>query len=131
MTNYQQSANPNATNSELDAKVIVKQPKLNSFQLDEVVEQYAELVLDRMDMKDLEQYVYDSLSDYYGKMSQTELREHIIEMENSGDPTDNLFDELAENVTITDLMKEKDSDEDTRSFGMQTFIPGFHDYTNI
>ena len=125
MTNYQQSANPNATNSELDAKVIVKQPKLNSFQLDEVVEQYAELVLDRMDMKDLEQYVYDSLSDYYGKMSQTELREHIIEMENSGDPTDNLFDELAENVTITDLMKEKDSDENNS--GMQTFIPGFHD----
>jgi len=125
MTNYQQSANPNATNSELDAKVIVKQPKLNSFQLDEVVEQYAELVLDRMDMKDLEQYVYDSLQDYYGKMTQTELREHIIEMENSGDPTDNLFDELAENVTIRDLMKEKDSDEDNTC--MQTFIPGFHD----
>ena len=125
MAIYSQNANPNATNSELDAKVIVKQPKLNSFQLDEVVAQYAELVLDRMDMKDLEQYVYDSLSDYYGKMSQTELREHIIEMENSGDPTDNLFDELVENVTITELMKEKDSDEDTS--GMQTFIPGFHD----
>ena len=125
MAIYSQNANPNATNSELDAKVIVKQPKLNSFQLDEVVEQYAELVLDRMDMKDLEQYVYDSLSDYYGKMSQTELREHIIEMENSGDPTDNLFDELVENVTITELMKEKDSDEDNTC--MQTFIPGFHD----
>ena len=125
MAIYSQNANPNATNSELDAKVIVKQPNLNSFQLDEVVEQYAELVLDRMDMKDLEQYVYDSLSDYYGKMSQTELREHIIEMENSGDPTDNLFDELVENVTITELMKEKDSDEDNTC--MQTFIPGFHD----
>ena len=125
MTNYQQTANPNATNSELDAKVIVKVPDLNSLQLDEVREQYAEIVLDRMDYKDLEQYVYDSLSDYYGKMTQTELREHIVEMENSGDPTDNLFDELAENVTITDLMKEKDSDEDNS--GMQTFIPGFHD----
>ena len=125
MAIYSQNANPNATNSELDAKVIVKQPKLNSFQLDEVVEQYAVLVLDRMDMKDLEQYVYDSLSDYYGKMTQTELREHIIEMENSGDPTDNLYDELAENVTIRDLMKEKDSDEDNTC--MQTFIPGFHD----
>ena len=98
---------------------------LTDLQFDGVVEQYAEIVLERMDYKDLEQYVYDSLSDYYGKMSQTELREHIIEMENSGDPTDNLFDELAENVTITDLMKEKDSDEDTS--GMQTFIPGFHD----
>ena len=109
MAIYSQKANPNATNSELDAKVIVKHPNLSSLQLDEV----------------REQYVYDSLSDYYGKMSQTELREHIIEMENSGDPTDNLFDELVENVTITELMKEKDSDEDTS--GMQTFIPGFHD----
>ena len=99
--------------------------KLNSFELDDIVEQYSEICLDRMDYQQLEQYVYDSLIDYYGKMSQTELREHIIEMENSGDPTDNLFDELAENVTITDLMKEKDSDEDTS--GMQTFIPGFHD----
>ena len=39
-------------------------------------------------------------------MSQTELRDHIIELENSGDPTDNLFDELAENVTLSELMKE-------------------------
>ena len=125
MTNYQQSANPNATNSELDAKVIVKQPKLNSFQFDGVVEQYAEIVLDRMDYQALEQYVYDSLTDYYGKMTQTELREHINEMEDDLGNEDNMFDELVENVTITELMKEKDSDEDNS--GMQTFIPGFHD----
>ena len=125
MTNYQQSANPNATNSELDAKVIVKQPKLNSFQFDGVVEQYAEIVLDRMDYQALEQYVYDSLTDYYGKMTQTELREHINEMEDDLGNEDNMFDELVENVTIRDLMKEKDSDEDNTC--MQTFIPGFHD----
>ena len=51
-----------------------------------------------MDYQQLEQYVYDSLIDYYGKMSQTELRDHIIEMENSGCPDDNLFDELVDNV---------------------------------
>ena len=44
--------------------------KLTSAQFDDVVEQYAEIVLDRMDYKDLEQYVYDSLTDYYGKMSE-------------------------------------------------------------
>ena len=125
MAIYSQKANPNATNSELDAKVIVKHPNLTSLQLDEVRDQYAEIVLDRMDYQALEQYVYDSLTDYYGKMTQTELREHIIEMENSGDPTDNLYDELAENVTIRDLMKDKDSDEDNTC--MQTYIPGFHD----
>ena len=98
---------------------------LTNAQRDELIEQYVELVVDSMDHKSLEQYVYDSLQDYYGKMTQTELREHIIEMENSGDPTDNLYDELAENVTIRDLMKDKDSDEDNTC--MQTFIPGFHD----
>ena len=51
-----------------------------------------------MDYQALEQYVYDSLIDYYSKMSKVELKEHIIEMENSGCPEDNLFDELAENV---------------------------------
>ena len=73
--------------------------KLTSAQFDDVVEQYAEIVLDRMDYKDLEQYVYDSLTDYYGKMSEVELREHIIEIENSGCPEDNLFDELVDNLT--------------------------------
>ena len=73
--------------------------KLTDLQFDEVVEQYADIVLDRMDYKDLEQYVYDSLTDYYGKMTQNELREHIVEMENSGCPEDNMFDELVDNVT--------------------------------
>ena len=72
--------------------------KLNEFELDDVVQSYSEICLDRMDYQQLEQYVYDSLIDYYGKMSQTELRDHIIEMENSNDPTDNLFDELVDNV---------------------------------
>ena len=99
-------ANPNATNSELDAKVVVNNYKLTSSQLDEVAEQYSEIVLDRMNTRDLEEFVYESLIDRFSKMSQTELRDHIIELENSGDPTDNLFDELAENVTLSELMKE-------------------------
>ena len=70
----------------------------NAAQLDAIIEQYAEIQVDRMDYSQLEQYVYDSLIDYYSKMGKTELREHIIEMENSGCPEDNLFDEHAENV---------------------------------
>ena len=71
-------ANPNATNSELDAKVVVNNYKLNSSQLDEVAEQYSEIVLDRMNTRDLEEFVYESLIDRFSKMSQTELRDHII-----------------------------------------------------
>ena len=96
---YSQKANPNATNSELDAKVIIKHPQLTDLQFDGVVEQYAEIVLERMDYKDLEQYVYDSLTDYYGKMTQNELKEHINEMEDDLGNEDNMFDELVDNVT--------------------------------
>ena len=70
----------------------------NAAQLDAIIEQYTDIVLERMDYQALEQYVYDSLIDYYSKMSKVELKEHIIEMENSGCPEDNLFDEIAENV---------------------------------
>tara|TARA_B100000427_G_C15121857_1_gene426149 strand:+ start:134 stop:403 length:270 start_codon:yes stop_codon:yes gene_type:complete len=70
----------------------------NAAQLDAIIEQYTDIVLERMDYQALEQYVYDSLIDYYSKMSKVELKEHIIEMENSGCPEDNLWDELADNV---------------------------------
>ena len=70
----------------------------NAAQLDAIIVQYTDIVLERMDYQALEQYVYDSLIDYYSKMSKVELKEHIIEMENSGCPEDNLWDELADNV---------------------------------
>ena len=44
-------ANPNATNSEMDSKTIIKHPKLTSKQHNEISEQFAELVVDGMDMK--------------------------------------------------------------------------------
>ena len=37
--NYSQSANPNATNSELDAKKIVKNVQLNNDQFGELIQQ--------------------------------------------------------------------------------------------
>ena len=73
--------------------------KLTSAQFDDVVEQYAEIVCNRMDTAELEAYVMEDLMDRYGMMSEVELREHIIEVENSGCPEDNLFDELVDNVT--------------------------------
>ena len=73
--------------------------KLTSAQFDDVVEQYAEIVCDRMDTAELEAYVMEDLMDRYGMMSEAELRDHIIEVENSGCPEDNLFDELVDNLT--------------------------------
>ena len=85
-------ANPNATNSELDAKQIVTHKQLNRQELDEVIEQYVELVVDSMDMKTLECYAQEQLTNYFTKLSQHELKEDIDCYD------EDLFDELVDNV---------------------------------
>ena len=93
MTIYRQSANPNATNSELDAKKIVKNVQLTSSQRDELIEQFVELVVDNMDTKTLVQYVTDDLTDCYDKCSDNELKEFVDNYD------EELFEELVDNVT--------------------------------
>ena len=110
MTKYSQSANPNATNSEQDAKKIITNKELNSRQRDELIEQYVELVVDNMDTKSLVQFVSEELTDYYDKLTDSEIKERIESLYD-----EELYDELVDNVTSED------------SNSMQTFIPGFHD----
>ena len=94
MTNYSQSANPNATNSELDAKVIIKHPQLTSAQKEDLIEQFVEIVVDGMDMKTLVQYVSDDLIHFYeNKCDDVELKEFIDNHD------EELYDELVDNVT--------------------------------
>ena len=59
----------------------------------ELIEQYAELLVDNMDTKTLAQYVYDDLVFTYGEFTSTELKQNIDDY----DPE--LFDELLDNVT--------------------------------
>ena len=66
--------------------------KINPAQHDAIAEQFAELVVDGMDMKTLVQYVYDDLIDYYEKLDEHELKEQIDEYD------EDLFDELLDNV---------------------------------
>ena len=89
----QQSANPNATNSELDAKKIVKNVQLNNDQLSELKREFAELVVDNMDTKSLVQFVYYNLLLDYKQYNQHEMREAV------DDYDDELYDELVDNVT--------------------------------
>ena len=93
MTNYQQTANPDATNSELDAKKIIKNVQLTSAQKDELIEQYVELVVDNMDTKSLVQFVTEELTDYYDKLTDSELKEQIINTHE-----EELYEELVDNV---------------------------------
>ena len=74
--------------------------KLNPAQHDSIAEQFAELVVDGMDMKTLVQYVYDDLIDYYEKCDDDELREQIDNYD------EDLFDELLDNVKDVEVYEK-------------------------
>ena len=90
---YSQKANPNATNSELDAKKIVKNVQLTSLQRDELISQYSEIVVDNMDMQDLICYAQEQLVNYLDSLSDIEIKEEIDNHD------EELYDELVDNVT--------------------------------
>ena len=100
--------NPNATNSELDAKQIVTNKELNPKQRDELIEQYSELVVDSMDIDSLVQYAQEQLANYYDQLSNSELKEQIINTHE-----EDTYNELIDNVSSDYCEGE--------------FIPGFHD----
>ena len=75
---------------------------LTDAQRDELISQYSEIVVDNMDMQDLIQYAQEQIANYVDSLSDIELKEEIDNHD------DELYDELAENIQITDLMKEVD-----------------------
>ena len=94
MTVYSQSANPNTTNSELDAKQIITHKELTSAQRDELIEQYIDIVIDNMDTKTMIQVITDFYKDEYNDYSDEELK---CQIECTHD--EELYDELVDNVT--------------------------------
>ena len=92
-----QSARQNATNSELDAKKIVTNSGLTSAQKDELIEQYVELIVDGMEVKDLVSYVTNDITDFLEKLTDSELKEEI-----SLTMDEEIYDELVDNITNTD-----------------------------
>ena len=74
------------TNSTSKVSLLPQQKK-------ELIEQFAEIIVDGMDTKTLVQYVYDDLVFTYGEFTSTELKQNIDDY----DPE--LFDELLDNVT--------------------------------
>ena len=92
-----QSARQNATNSEVDAKKIVTNSGLTSAQKDELIEQYVELIVDGMSMKDLVSYVSDDITNFCEKLTDSELKEEI-----SLTMDEEIYDELVDNITNTD-----------------------------
>jgi len=91
--NYSQQANPNATNSEMDSKTILK-PELTSQQKEELIYQYVDIIVDSMDMKDLISYVTQDMTGYLEKLTDSELKDEIVYTNEQ-----ELYDELVDNVT--------------------------------
>ena len=110
--------NPNATNSELDAKQIVTNKELNPSQRSKLIEQYVELVVDNMDVKSMMQFITDELEiRYRNDYTDVELREEINNFD------EELYDELVDNVT--QQYPKQDVKQSINQ--METFIPNFHD----
>ena len=84
--------------------------QLNSAQKDELIAQYSQLILDSMDHKSLEQFVYDTLIYDFDKLTDSELKDEI---KYSFD--EETLDELIDNVTNKD------------NPCIEPFITGFHD----
>ena len=68
-------------------------PQLTDFQRNELILQFAELVVGRMDKECLMQIAEDHITEYCDSLSDAELKEEI------DNEDDGLFDELVDNVT--------------------------------
>ena len=97
---YSQKANPNATNSEMDSKTILKPINLTNDQFGELVQQFVELQVDNMDTKTMMEWITDELIYQYGKLSNEELKERVDCF------NEELYDELVDNIVSDDEEKE-------------------------
>ena len=68
--------------------------KLTSAQKDELIAQYSQIIVDSMDYKSLEQFVFDTMVEFCEKLTDSELKEEI-----SLTNDEELYDELVDNVT--------------------------------
>ena len=74
---------------------------LTSLQKDELIQQYVELCVDSMDHKDMYQFVYNTLTEDFDKLSDSELEDEIrysFDEETLNDLVDSVQD-----VTVLDI----------------------------
>ena len=92
--NYSQSANPNATNSELDSKRIITHKELTSAQRDALIEQFVEIQIDSLDMQCLIELASEYVTNSFDRLTDNEIKERIESLYD-----EDLYDELVDNVT--------------------------------
>ena len=102
------NANPDATNSELDAKKIVHNVTFDDYKFadeivdpldhitqgkkEEIIQQYVDIVVDSMDHKDMYSFIYNTLTEDFCNLSDEELQ---CEVECTHD--EELWEELVDN----------------------------------
>ena len=79
-------------NSPTNSPYIVMTKQLTDGQLNELIGQYVEIVVDNMDTESLVEYTKYKLSEYYEKLSDSELKDAVDEYD------EKLYDELVDNV---------------------------------
>tara|TARA_R100000664_G_C2757192_1_gene145301 strand:+ start:748 stop:1059 length:312 start_codon:yes stop_codon:yes gene_type:complete len=97
---YSQKANPNATNSEMESKQILKPNKIRSLtseQRDELISQFVEIQVDNMDVQTMVEWITDELINDYTDLDDPELEERITIYDDG-----ELYEELIENVSSTE-----------------------------
>ena len=67
--------------------------KLNDSQIYDIIKQYVEIKVDRMDTQELVEHVTENLKDWYSDFTLDELKDTI------SDNDEGLFEELVDNVT--------------------------------
>ena len=78
--------------------------KLNSAQLDTLIEDYVDIVVDNMDTQTLVQFVTETLIDDYSKLSQLELKDKIESIHDS-----ELYYELVDNIVTDEITSQLDT----------------------
>ena len=68
--------------------------ELNQSQKDELISQYSQIIVDSMDYKSLEKFVYDTMVEFCETLTDSELKEEI-----SLTNDEELYNELVDNVT--------------------------------
>tara|TARA_B100001079_G_C16379151_1_gene501186 strand:- start:94 stop:330 length:237 start_codon:yes stop_codon:yes gene_type:complete len=71
----------------------MRQLTLTDSQIYDIIKQYVEIKVDRMDTQELVEHVTENLTDWYSDFTLDELKDTI------SDNDDGLFDELVDNVT--------------------------------
>ena len=66
---------------------------LTSLQRNEIAEQFADLVVDNMEIKDLVRYVYSNMMEHFVSLTADELEEEVYNHD------EELWEELVDNVT--------------------------------